>query len=74
MPRINHDDVFRIIVSIILSLLTYIGQGIKTEQADISSRLRLLEINQARIMDRMGIEAASDQLGSPRLSSQIQPK
>jgi len=74
MPRINHDDVFRIIVSIILSLLTYIGQGIKTEQADISSRLRLLEINQARIMDRMGIEAASDQLGSLRLSSQFQPK
>ena len=74
MPRINHDDVFRIIVSIILSLLAYIGQGIKTEQADISSRLRLLEINQARIMDRMGIEAASDQLGSPRLSSQFQLK
>jgi len=74
MPRINHDDVFRIIVSIILSLLAYIGQGIKTEQVDIAYRLRLLEINQARIMDRMGIEAASDQLGSPRLSSQFQPK
>jgi hypothetical protein len=74
MPRINHDDVFRIIVSIILSLLAYIGQGIKIEQVDISSRLRLLEINQARIMDRMGIEAALDQLGSPRLSSHLEPK
>jgi len=60
---INRDDVFRTVIAIILSLLAYIGNGIRNEQNDMACRLRNVEINQARIMERMNID--------PVLSEQV---
>ena len=68
--KVIRNDIYKTLIVALLSLLAFIGNGIHTQQTDIASRLRIVELNQARIMDRMGIEAASEQLGLPRLSSQ----
>jgi len=52
---IDRDDIFRTVIGIVLSLLAFIGYGIKVDQADISCRLRAVELQNARIMERLGI-------------------
>jgi len=52
---INHDNIFRLVITVILSLLAYIAFGIRAQQTDFSKRLRIVEINQARIMERLGV-------------------
>jgi len=68
MSSISRDDVFKVVISVLLSLLSYIGLGIHNQQADISQRLRIVELNQARIMERMGVDSVgfnSDGLQGP---------
>ena len=72
--KVIRNDIYKSLIVALLSLLAFIGNGIHTQQTDIASRLRIVEINQARIMERMGIEVASDQLGSQRFSLQLKPK
>ncbi|MBE3144111.1 MAG: hypothetical protein IMZ61_09345 [Planctomycetes bacterium] len=72
--KVIRNDIYKALIVSLLSLLAFIGNGIHTQQTDIASRLRIVEINQARIMDRMGIEVALGQLGSPRPSSHLEPK
>jgi len=56
MKPISRDDVFRAAIMMALSLFSYVGHGISTQQADIACRLRIVELNQARIMQQMGVE------------------
>lgn len=67
---VSKDDVFRTVIAVVISLLAYIGNGIRTEQIDMGCRLRILEIQQARIMERMGIEPIVSVLGKLRETSQ----
>lgn len=53
---VSKDDIFRTLIAVVLSLLAFICNSIRTEQADLGSRLRIVELNQARIMERMGVE------------------
>ena len=57
-------------LAIILSLLAYIGHGIKSEQIDMACRLRSLEISQARIMERMGIDPMIPAVGKLQPTSE----
>jgi hypothetical protein len=70
---VSKDDVFRTVIAMVLSLLAYIGHGIKSEQIDMACRLRSLEISQARIMERMGIEQVSSLAGTLHSTSQKRP-
>jgi len=73
MPHISRDDIFKVVITSLLSLLAYIGSSMQSSQADIVCRMRLMEIQQARIMERLGIEASAEPASSPRRASQISP-
>ncbi len=53
---VSKDDVFRTIIAVVIALLAYIGNGIRTEQIDQGCRLRIVELQQARMMERLGID------------------
>ena len=53
---VSKDDVFRTVLAVVISLLAYIANDIRTEQLDMACRLKFVEIQQARIMERMGID------------------
>jgi len=74
MVRISRDDVFKVVLAALLSLCTYIGHGMQVSQADISCRLRIVELQQARIMERLGIGASSDRPENLRPSSDFYAK
>ena len=59
MSNISKDDIFKAIVTALLSILSFIGMGIHSQQSDVACRLRIVELNQARIMERMGVESLS---------------
>ena len=56
MSRFDVHDILRGVLIVLLSLLAWVARGIHTQQAEISSRLRLVEQNQVRIMTVLGIE------------------
>jgi hypothetical protein len=49
------DYIFQTVISVLLSIIAFFCMQIKLDLADQGRRLRLLEINQARLMERMGI-------------------
>ncbi len=64
------DDIFKTVVAVLLSLLAWIGNGIRTEQIDMACRLRLVELQQVRIMERMGIEPKIPAVGKLQPTSE----
>ena len=68
--RISKDDIFRTVIATVLSLLAFIGLGIRSEQIDIGARLRIVEINQARIMERLGVNPIGPSLSGLRATSE----
>jgi len=56
MPAYTKDDFFRWVITAFLSLIAFFGLQIRLDQADMSCRLRVLELQNARIMERMGIQ------------------
>jgi len=54
--KVIRNDIYKSLIVALLSLLAFIANGIHTQQADIASRLRIVELNQARIMERMGVD------------------
>jgi len=52
----NKDDFFRWVVSALLSLIAFFGLQIRLDQSDFSCRLRVLELQNARMMERLGIQ------------------
>lgn len=69
---INRDDIFRIVIAVVLSLLAFIGNEIRSEQIDINCRLRTVELNQARIMERMGIQNIASSVEKQTYSGSVQ--
>jgi len=53
---ISKDWLFQTVITILLSLLCFFGAQIWSKQADFDCRLRTLELQNARIMERMGIK------------------
>jgi hypothetical protein len=49
------DDILGYVIGLLLSLLVFIASSIKYEQIDIAARLRAVEIQNARIIERLGI-------------------
>jgi len=70
MMHISKDDTFRTVIAVVLSLLAYIGLGIRSEQTDIGARLRIVEINQGRIMERLGVNPVARLQGSSEKAAQ----
>jgi len=70
MMHISKDDTFRTVIAVVLSLLAYIGLGIRSEQIDIGARLRIVEINQGRIMERLGVNPIAPGLTGLRATSE----
>ena len=69
MNKFNIHDLLRAILIVLVSLLAFFARGIHTQQADIASRLRIVEKNQVRIMTVLGIEPFSkDPQNGPVLS------
>ena len=56
MNGLNKQDVFKIIVSAFLSILTFLAYGIYQQQDEIEARLRTVENNQSAIMARLDIQ------------------
>lgn len=54
--KVIRNDIYKSLIVALLSLLAFIGNGIHTQQTDIASRLRVVELNQARIMERLGVD------------------
>lgn len=69
---INKDDIFRTIIGIVLSLLAFIGMQIRCEQADMLARLRVLELQNARIMERLGIIETTESVDKMPIYSSIE--
>lgn len=61
MNKFNIHDLLRVILVVLLSLLAFFARGIHTQQANISSRLTIVEKNQVKIMTVLGIEPYSYQ-------------
>ena len=55
MNKFNHHDLLRLLLAALLSVLAWIGLEIRAEQVNIANRLRLVELNQAKIMTVLGI-------------------
>ena len=70
---VNRDDIYKVLFSCILGLLIYIGSSILDTQRDIACRLRIVELNQARIMERMDIDPVSGDTADRRVLSKIRP-
>lgn len=69
MNKFKGTDLLRGLIVVLLSLVAWIGSGIHTEQANISDRLRSVELNQVKIMAVLGIEPhAKDPQNGPILS------
>ena len=71
MIHIDRNDIFKTLIVVLLSLLAFIGKGIHTQQTDISCRLRIVELNQARIMERMGVKPMTHSYESIRRLSKL---
>jgi len=56
MPKIDSNQVFRIGATVLLSLMSWIGMQVANRQADMSTRLHAVEMNQVKIMAKMDIE------------------
>lgn len=56
---ISKDDIYKLLITCLLSLIVYIGTGMLENQTDISRRLRIVELNQARLMERIGVKPVS---------------
>lgn len=56
---ISKDDIYKVLITSLLSLIVYIGVGVLNNQEDISCRLRIVELNQARLMERIGVKPVS---------------
>lgn len=54
--HLNSGDILRVLMVALLSILAWIGKDIYTQQAKIAERLRVVELNQAKMMGVMGIE------------------
>ncbi len=54
--NLNSSTVFRFGATILLSLIAWIGKDIRAEQFEFKWRLRIVEMNQVKIMANMGIE------------------
>ncbi len=59
MNKFNVHDILRAVLIVLVSLLAFYARGIHTQQADISRRLLIVEMNQVRIMTVLGIEPYS---------------
>lgn len=57
---ISTDNVFKVLITSLLSLIVWIGSSVVDNQKDISRRLRIVELNQARIMERIGVKQTSN--------------
>lgn len=69
MNKFDVHDILRALIVVLLSLVAWIGSGIHTEQANISERLRVVELNQVKIMAVLGIEPhVSDPENGPIVS------
>lgn len=80
------NDIYKIVVMILmsaitalLSLLINIGSAVLSQNRDILGRLRTVELNQARLMERMGVQpkASSAQIGremSKKTANYSRPK
>ena len=66
MNKFNVHDILRAILIVLLSLVAWIGRGIHTQQADIDRRLRVVELNQAKMMGVMGVEPCALESGKQR--------
>ena len=56
MNKFNVHDVLRSILIVLLSLVAWIGRDIHAQQANVAQRLRVVELNQAKMMGVMGVE------------------
>ena len=70
MTVISRNDFYKSLIVALLSLLAFIGNGIHTQQTDIASRLRTVELNQARLMERLGIDPI---VADIRSASKLEP-
>ncbi len=69
MNKFNFHDMFKAVLLVLVSLLAFYARGIHSQQADISSRLSIVEKNQVKIMTVLGIEPYSlDPQNRPFLS------
>ena len=68
--KVIRNDVYKSLIVMLLSLLAFIANSIHTQQVDIAGRLRLVELNQARIMERMGIDPI---VADIRSASKLEP-
>jgi hypothetical protein len=53
------EDLFRYLFAALMSLITFFGAQIWSNQADMACRIRSIELQQARIMERLGITDSS---------------
>ncbi len=56
MNKFNVHDVLRAILIVLLSLVAWIGRDIHAQQTNVAQRLRVVELNQAKMMGVMGVE------------------
>jgi len=68
--NIIRNDIYKTLIVALLSLLAFIANSIHTQQVDIAGRLRTVELNQARIMERMGIDPI---VANIRTASKMEP-
>ena len=60
MISIDKHDVYKIVITLLLGVLAMIGRGILNNQRDISRRLRAVELNQAAIMQQIGVDPIAE--------------
>jgi hypothetical protein len=70
---ISKDDVFKTLITALLSLVVWIGVNVLDNQKDFSCRLRIVELNQARIMERMSIKPVSKDPENAHAMSEYEP-
>ncbi len=71
MNKFDVHDLLKVILIVLVSLLAWVARGIHTQQADISSRLLIVEKNQIRIMTVMGIDPYSSNPQNRQFSSSL---
>jgi hypothetical protein len=57
--KITSTEIFRALVVALMSLVLWIAQDIQSHQADILCRLRIVELNQAKILGTLGVKPVS---------------
>lgn len=63
--KISNNWIFQTVITILLSLLTFIAAQIWCQQRDMSGRIRLLELQQVRMMERLGIADVAKSVENP---------